>query len=254
MKPAVCLMVVLSFGSVFCFAGPQQMAPASKHPVAVDAKYDWNTNSVAKIEALKLKADINHGRDLFIRNCLGCHLQSGSGKTDGTYPQLAGQHANVLIKQISDIKAGLRTNPKMRPHTIEITSDQDLADVTTYISLLDTPHDNGKNSRNPAVLKKGEALYKKDCLSCHGPHGEGAESKLFPVLAGQHYKYLLRQMKAIQGGERKNGLPEMIAVIKNYSAEDLDAIASYTANLKMPTRFFPPTPTPASTPAPAPTK
>ena len=34
---------------------------------------------------------------------------------DGTFPQLAGQHTTVLIKQMADIRAGERDNPTMYP-------------------------------------------------------------------------------------------------------------------------------------------
>ena len=47
--------------------------------------------------------------------CGACHLPSGAGRPDGTFPQLAGQHTTVLIKQMADIRAGLRDNPTMYP-------------------------------------------------------------------------------------------------------------------------------------------
>jgi cytochrome c553 len=53
--------------------------------------------------------------------CGACHLPSGAGRPDGTFPQLAGQHTTVLIKQMADIRAGLRDNPTMYPFAATLT-------------------------------------------------------------------------------------------------------------------------------------
>jgi hypothetical protein len=54
------------------------------------------------------------------------------------------------------------------------------------------------------------------------------------VLAGQHYKYLLRQMTEIRDGHRRNANPDMVKVIKPYTNEQLVAISAYQASLSMP--------------------
>jgi hypothetical protein len=54
------------------------------------------------------------------------------------------------------------------------------------------------------------------------------------VLAGQHYKYLLRQMTEIRDGHRRNANPDMVKVIKPYTNDQLVAISAYQASLTMP--------------------
>ena len=67
--------------------------------------------------------------------CAGCHLLSGSGKNDGSFPQLAGQHSSVIIKQIDDIKNGLRDNPPMYPFAAALTDNQKIIDIATCNNL-----------------------------------------------------------------------------------------------------------------------
>jgi cytochrome c553 len=47
----------------------------------------------------------------------------------GSIPQLAGQHGSVLIKQMADIRSGLRHNPTMYPFATVLSDPQDLADL-----------------------------------------------------------------------------------------------------------------------------
>jgi len=66
-------------------------------------------------------------------------------------------------------------------------------------------------------------------------NGEGERDKFYPVLAGQHYKYMLRQATEIRDGKRRNANPDMVKVIKTYSDKEIDAIVDYMSRLEMPT-------------------
>jgi cytochrome c553 len=158
---------------------------------------------------------------------------SGAGRPDGTFPQLAGQHTTVLIKQMADIRMGLRDNPTMYPFAKEMTDPQDLADTSAYIQSLCIPVDHGKYEGADAAkqIAAGKELYEKQCKECHGANGEGVKEKFYPVIAGQHYKYLLRQMTEIRDGHRRNANPDMVKVIKPYTNDQLVAISAYQASL-----------------------
>jgi len=56
---------------------------------------------------LEFTPDIEDGKTTF-GVCARCHLPEAWGNADGTYPQLAGQHVNVLMKQLLDIRNGTR--------------------------------------------------------------------------------------------------------------------------------------------------
>jgi cytochrome c553 len=232
MKLPFCLAVLPLCVSAVCFA---QANPPKKAGIEA-AGYKWNAQEGEKLVALKLKGDAKAGQDAF-EVCAACHLPSGAGRPDGTFPQLAGQHSTVLIKQIADIRAKLRDNPIMYPFAITLTDPQELANVCAYIQTLPIPHDNGKGPGTD--LETGKTLFLRDCQKCHGANGQGDSAKFFPVLAGQHYKYMLRQATDIRDGRRRNANPDMVKIIKNYSDKEIDAIVDYMSRLIMPDQHKP---------------
>ena len=229
MKTSLLLIGLLSAG--LAIAGP----PAPKTQGIEGKDYKWNAQEGEKIEALKLKGDKKRGEEAY-EVCGACHLPSGAGRPDGTFPQLAGQHTTVLIKQMADIRAGLRDNPTMYPFAATLTDPQELADVSAYIESLCIPIEHGKYEGADAAIKisQGKELYEKQCLECHGKQGEGNKEKFFPVIAGPHYKYLLRQITEIRDGHRRNANPDMVKVIKPYTNDQLVAISAYQSSLVMP--------------------
>lgn len=226
--------IVLALGMVPAAAAWAFAADAAKKAPGIESPgYVWNAPEDEKIEALKLTGHVRAGRESY-EMCSACHLPSGAGRPDGSIPQLAGQHATVIIKQIADIRAGLRDNPVMYRYAMTLSDPQELADVAAYIQTLCIPLDHGKGSGDAALLAKGKNLYVEECSSCHGSNGEGDARKFYPVLAGQHYKYLLRQVTAIRDGKRRNADPDMVEVVKKYGDRDLDAVVEYMASLTMP--------------------
>lgn len=168
--------------------------------------------------------------------CSACHLPTGFGRRDGAYPKLAGQHATVLIKQIADIRANVRENLGMHSFAMELRDPRDIADVAAYIETLCIPPDNGRYGQDDAAARivEGRGIYEKDCVDCHQGKGEGKKEKFYPVLAGQHYRYLLRQMADIRDGYRQNGDPEMVKTIRKHKNDALTSIAAYLSSLVTP--------------------
>ena len=228
-----CLALAL-VGASFAAAAIAQ-APAPKKQGIESSGYVWNAQEGEKAEALKLKGDKANGEEAY-EVCGACHLPSGGGSPDGTFPQLAGQHSTVLIKQMTDIRAGQRDNPTMYPFAVTLTDPQELADVSAYIQSLciQTKHGVYEGADAEQQVAKGKALYQKQFLECHAGNGEGDKEKFYPVIAGQHYKYLLRQMTEIRDGKRRNANPDMLKIIKPYTDEELVAISAYQASLSMP--------------------
>jgi cytochrome c553 len=207
-------------------------AAPPKAPVApgIESKsYRWDQLTAEEAEALKLKGDPARGQVAY-EVCRGCHKPDGSGLADGAYPQLAGQHATVLIKQMGDIRVGRRDNPKMYPFAgSHIISVQEIADIAIFLQRLPIPPENG---RGPGTaLARGGELYRKDCVTCHGERGEGDARKFYPVLAGQHYLYMVRQVKEIRDAKRRNANPRMVKAVKGYSDADVEAVSDYMSRL-----------------------
>lgn len=164
--------------------------------------------------------------------CRGCHKADGAGRADAGYPQLAGQHASVLAKQMTDIRAGRRPNPKMHPFIAEdVLPAADIADIAAYLAGLPVPPGNGKGDGRQ--LELGQRLYERDCAGCHGVRGEGDAGKRVPRLQGQHYGYLLRAGKAIQTGHGRTADPAIVRAILPYGDRELAAVGDYIARLTL---------------------
>ena len=178
-----------------------------------------------------LKGDIKKGRDAF-HTCALCHTPEGWGTEEGDYPQISGQHPNVLIKQLIDIKIGNRAVPTMIPFSEEVfeKGHQNVANVVSYIATLPMTPKNSVGAGND--LERGKKLYTQQCESCHGANAEGNNAKSYPLLQGQHYEYLFRQILWIQEGYRKNGDEKMQKSIAAFSDTDIRAVADYISRIK----------------------
>ena len=67
--------------------------------------------------------------------CGGCHGMDGYSSNE-LWPNLAGQKATYLAKQIIAFRDGKRTDPMMAPMVTSLT-DQDADDLAAYYSGLD---------------------------------------------------------------------------------------------------------------------
>jgi cytochrome c553 len=83
---------------------------------------------------LALPGDVQRGKDAYAE-CQTCHRNDASGRISFNIPRLSGQHASVLIKQLMDIRSGLRVNEDMRAymHDSDLTL-QDFADMAAYLA------------------------------------------------------------------------------------------------------------------------
>jgi cytochrome c553 len=110
-------------------------------------------------QAVHLKPDLANGREIY-RTCAVCHEPEGWGSESGYYPQIAGQHRSVVIKQLADIRARNRDVPTMFPFAkLDILSLQDVADVAGYIEQLPMTRHNGLGPGRYAGY--GGFLYKE---------------------------------------------------------------------------------------------
>jgi cytochrome c553 len=185
---------------------------------------------------LEFYPDIDNGRHIF-EICARCHLPEAWGNRDGTYPQLAGQHVNVLMKQLLDIRSGHRSNPSMQPFVQQRTIGgyQSLSDVVAYISTLPMNPDAAKGPWPPgsADHADGRRIYDRYCLSCHGAAGEGDNGLSYPRLQGQHFSYMKRQAGLVRDNLRVVD-PGMARLFATLSADDLDRVLNYVSHLPVP--------------------
>lgn len=78
-------------------------------------------------------------------------------------------------------------------------------------------------AKDPAVGKKKS----EPCKACHGESGTSATGD-FPILAGQHYDYIVHVLNHYKNGKRKN--PIMQGQVANLSTKDISDLAAYYAS------------------------
>lgn len=223
------ILLALSFSLSWLPTANAERPKQPRAPGIESTDYAWDKQSEEEIIALKLKGDVARG-EIAYQVCQGCHKPTGIGLPDGSYPQLAGQHITVLIKQMVDVREGRRDNQKMFPFSGKhILETQEVADIATYLNNLPIPRENSKGAGTD--LKRGEMLYHRDCTSCHGDSGEGNAEKFYPVTTGQHYSYMTRQLVEIRNGKRRNANPKMVKIIQDYTETDMAAVADYMSRL-----------------------
>jgi cytochrome c553 len=221
-SPTSRLIVALSLAFPVVLAIPGARAVADDHALAA-----------AEMEtAIHLEPNLEDGRKVYLL-CAVCHQPEGWGSRDGEYPQIAGQHSSVIIKQMADIRARNRDNPTMFPFTLlDHLSLQQIADVSAYIAQFPMAPGNGVGSGDD--LEHGKRLYVKHCTECHGDSGQGVAEDHMPLIQGQHYLYLVRQFEWIRDGKRRNADPEMVEQIKFFTDRDVAAVMDYTSRLRPP--------------------
>ena len=62
------------------------------------------------------------------------------------------------------------------------------------------------------------------CAACHGVDGNSTVPN-WPKLAGQHEKYLVRQVTLIKSGARQ--VPEMLGIVPGLSDQDIEDLSAY---------------------------
>lgn len=202
----------------------------------------WGANSLGSPQdaamdeyerALELTPNLENGKRVY-KICAVCHAPEGWGMESGAYPQVAGQHNTVIIKQLADIRARNRDNPTMRPFTTSslLGGVQEIADVAAYISQLPMTLRNGKGPGNDLAL--GKQLYEENCTECHGDRGEGNSEDHIPAIYGQHYRYLVRQFEWIKTGRRRNADEKMVKQVRGFRHRDVLAVMDYVSRLQPP--------------------
>ena len=207
-------------------AGDSSSVPAVSAAPGIESRdYEWNRQDDVLARLLRCTGDRERGQVAY-EVCRGCHKNHAEGRPDAGYPQLAGQHVSVLVKQMVDVRRGLRDNPRMHPFIEEEAVPlAEIPDMAAYLHSLKVPSSNRKGPGGD--LEHGRILYQRDCASCHGEVGEGDAREFYPKVASQHYPYLYRESIDIRDGMRRNANPKMVKVLKRYSDEDIEAVSDY---------------------------
>lgn len=174
--------------------------------------------------------DLKHGEEIF-ETCAACHGSNGAGQSDGTVPAIAAQHYRVIAGELVKFRHAGRRDERMEHFADEhhLSGPQDIADIAAYVSRLPPTPSLGHGSGQYADL--GAGIYRRQCASCHGMTAEGNDRNSYPRLAGQHYAYLLRQLRDPELNWRPNFAAEHARLLRNRNDTDLVGISDYLSRL-----------------------
>lgn len=183
----------------------------------------------AKGEALYTKGDASRN----IAACVSCHGPGGNS-TIVQNPKLSAQHEAYTFKQLADFKTPQRNNPIMTPIAKGLT-DEEMRNIAAY---LNTQAAKPGAAKNKETVELGKQIFRAGiaekkvpaCAACHSPSGAGMPA-LFARLAGQHQDYTAAQLINFRSGARNNS-PQMTAIAKRMSDDEIKAVADYIAGLR----------------------
>jgi cbb3-type cytochrome c oxidase subunit III len=182
--------------------------------------------------AAPAKADPAKGAALYGAVCTSCHGADGNSGAP-TFPKLAQQHPEYIVKQLIEFKSGKRANAIMSGFASALSED-DMRNIAAFV---------GSKSAKPGFAKDkalatlGEKIYRGGiadrqipaCAGCHSPTGAGIPAQ-YPRLAGQHADYTVSQLTQFRGGIRLNSL-QMGQVAAKLNDKEINALADYIAGL-----------------------
>jgi cytochrome c553 len=178
-------------------------------------------------------ADVEHqkaGEEKAVNLCSTCHGPRGIS-TSPEFPILAAQRRGYLESQLEAFRAKTREEKIAHDFMWGIAGDLDdhmIDSISRYYAAQ--PPAPGKPG-DPAMIAKGKQLYEQGvpdrsipaCASCHGADAAGIAD--FPRLAGQHAKYVVKQIEYIQSLVRK--APVMHGIVKGMTPAEMQAVAAY---------------------------
>jgi len=169
------------------------------------------------IEAGRKKAD----------TCVACHGPNGNS-TQPTFPILAGQTARYIFLQLKDFKEGRRTDHPQMTLFVANLSREDMLDLAAFFAAQKSR--GGSLKLDPAKVEKGKAKAAETlCTMCHLGGFMGQNE--IPRVAGQHYDYVVKQLKDFKTGKRTNDAGNMASVSKTLNDADIDNLGHYLESL-----------------------
>jgi cytochrome c553 len=162
--------------------------------------------------------------------CNNCHGANGIS-ADAIIPNLAGQSAAAIYKQLEDYKSSKRDAAVMGVFVSQL-SQQQLIDVAAHYASLAGPPQGTAATLDEAtrrLIQDGDPMRGiVACAACHGPQGHATAA---PPLLGQQRAYLETQLLAFKAGQRHNDISEqMRSVARALSAAQIAALAAYYAS------------------------
>ena len=179
--------------------------------------------------------ELEQAKKIVTNLCIACHGIDGNSPLPAN-PNLSGQHAGYITKQLMQFKNGERDNAVMKGMVANLT-EQDMINLGSYFEQqkqnLLFAKSNGENSLGEKIYRAGVATKGLPaCASCHGPAGYGIPD-LYPRLNSQHAAYTISQLNAFRLETRMNDNAMMMRTIaQKLTDKEMNAVADYIQGLR----------------------
>jgi cytochrome c553 len=162
--------------------------------------------------------------------CSTCHGPRGISRSP-EFPILAAQRKGYLEAQIDAFRQRTRSEKDAHDFMWGIAGNLDESIIDGIAAYYASQPPAPGRSDDPALVAKGKELFDKGlpergipaCQVCHGPDALGKAD--FPRLAGQHAKYIVKQLNYIQSLVR--AAPVMHGIVKDLTPAEIVAVAAY---------------------------
>lgn len=85
--------------------------------------------------AMGVSGNAAAGKQKAVTVCAACHGADGNKTLDDSYPKLAGQYPDYMLKALKEYKSGKRSNAVMAAQA-QALSDADMANLVLYYGSL----------------------------------------------------------------------------------------------------------------------
>ena len=187
--------------------------------------------TVTPVGAQNNAADIQKAaEEKAVNLCSTCHGPRGIS-TSPEFPILAAQRKGYLEAQIDAFRKKARAEKDAHDFMWGIAGNLDDAIIGGIATYYASQPPAGGRSDDPALVARGKELFDKGlpergipaCAACHGADAAGMAD--FPRLAGQHAKYVGKQLNFIQALVR--AAPVMHGIVKDLTPAEIQAVAIY---------------------------
>jgi cytochrome c553 len=183
----------------------------------------------------RAQSDIAARAEAFAVNlCSTCHGPRGVSVSP-EFPILAAQQEPYLAAQIEAFRSRVRSDKDAHDFMWGVASrlPPDVIQALAHYYATQPPPPG--RVEDAALVARGRELYDRGipdrgvpaCATCHGAGGAGSEP--FPRLAGQHAKYVAKQLAYIQTLVR--AAPVMHGIVKDLTPPEIQAVAAYAQSL-----------------------
>ena len=204
-------------------------SPAARQPTS-DAKAQPTTTVAWSAALLSKLARPTPAAAAVAAGCAGCHGERGVAP-NRQFPDLAGQSALAIYKELHDFKSGSRVNPIMFAMVQPLTEEQ-ILDVSAYFAggtprIIEASSKPGPDEDVRRLVERGDpARGLPACNACHASNSGGPIET--PALSRQSNEYLASQLRAFKSGARRNDIyTRMRSVAAKLSEHEVDALADF---------------------------